>query len=83
MLDSLRCPLHSRKQTSFGTVAMSALCHKQTHALQQIIGGLECQAFFRTARRNCFIVRDRGAWVLAYVYFEDEPGHRSGILTWP
>ena len=28
-------PLYPRKQTSFGTVAMSALCHSPTHPVQQ------------------------------------------------
>src|SRR5262249_41107275 len=30
-----QCPLYPRKQTSPNTVVMSALCQKQTHALQQ------------------------------------------------
>jgi hypothetical protein len=32
---SEQCPLYPQKRTSFGTVAMSALGHKQTHAVQQ------------------------------------------------
>ena len=35
------CPLYPRKQTSFGTVAMSALCHKRTHAVQQLTSLLD------------------------------------------
>ena len=31
----------------------------------------------------CFVVRDHNGQALAYVYYEDEPGHRSGILTCP
>jgi hypothetical protein len=30
-----RCPLYPQKQTSFSALAMSALCQKRTHALQQ------------------------------------------------
>ena len=31
----------------------------------------------------CFIVKDRNGQVMAYVYFEDEPGRRraAGLLT--
>jgi hypothetical protein len=32
---SAQCPLYPRKRTSIEPVAMSALCQKQTHALQQ------------------------------------------------
>ena len=28
-------------------------------------------------RRACFIVRDANGQALAYVYFEEEPGHRA------
>jgi hypothetical protein len=30
-----RCPLYPQQQTSLGPVAMSALCQKQTYAVQQ------------------------------------------------
>jgi hypothetical protein len=37
---SIECPLYPQKRTFLSTVSMSALGQKQTHALQQIIGGL-------------------------------------------
>ncbi len=30
---------------------------------------------------NCFIVRDANGQQLAYVYYESEPGRRSGALA--
>jgi hypothetical protein len=34
-------------------------------------------------QRACFTVRDRGGQLLAYVYYQDEPGRRSAakLLT--
>ena len=37
LTDISRCPLCPQKRTSFGTAAMSALCQKRTHAMQQKI----------------------------------------------
>jgi hypothetical protein len=31
--------------------------------------------------QDCYIVRDADGHALAYVYFEDEPGRRSHLLT--
>jgi hypothetical protein len=42
-----------------------------------------CQNWSVQELDACFVVTDNGDQKLAYVYFEDEPCHRSGILTWP
>jgi len=42
---SAECPLYPQKRTLVERLGMSALCHKRTHAVQQIRFGSEARTF--------------------------------------
>src|SRR5262249_39375240 len=59
VMSAIQCPLYPRKQTLELNRGMSALCQKQTHALQQ---NTVIRSRRRRAREDCAALRARAPW---------------------